>query len=41
MNKNTVGLVEISIQHESSQELELKDLAYDFAILKAGMVHKK
>jgi hypothetical protein len=39
MNKTTVGQVEI--QRESSQELEFKDLTYDFAILKARMVHKK
>jgi hypothetical protein len=41
MNKNTVGLIEISIQHESSQELEFRDLTYDFATLKARIVHKK
>jgi hypothetical protein len=42
MKTQIVGLVEISVQHELDQELEFKELIlYDFAILKARMVHRK
>jgi hypothetical protein len=37
----TVWAVEISVHHEMAQELEFKELIYDFATLKAGMMHKK
>jgi hypothetical protein len=41
METQIVGLVVISVHHKWAQELEFKELIYDFAILKAGLVPKK